>query len=251
MRILIVDDEVGARNKVKRFLQAHHDCTIIGECSNGAQALQQIVAVKPDLVFLDIQMPILDGFEVLRELDPDARPLIIFATAYSDKAVKAFEVHAVDYLLKPFDRTRFDGALKRAKELASDGRGEGQFDQVLAALTEMSARPKFPGQILVQGAGGAKVIACESIDYIEAAGNYVVLHVGADQHVMRKSLSALGEMLNPEHFCRVHRQYLVRLGSIVELLPYHKGDMLLVLQTGETLKLSRRYKEELFKHMAL
>ena len=251
MRILIADDEAGARAKVRRFLQAHGDCICVGESANGQQTLEAIDKLMPDLVFLDIQMPTFDGFEVLRKLEPEERPLIIFATAYSDKAVQAFEVHAVDYLLKPFDRKRFDTALARAKNLAQGGMRGQQFDRVLSALAQIAAPSQYPGQILVQGEGAAKVIACDSIDFVESAGNYVVLHVGKDRHIMRKSLSALAASLNPEHFCRVHRQYLVRLGSIVELLPYHKGDMLLVLKTGQKLKLSRRYKEGLFKHMAL
>lgn len=247
MRILIADDEAGARRKVVRFLAAHKDCECVGEAENGRIAAARIKALQPDLVFLDINMPHLDGFEVLADLPDGCRPLVVFATAYSDRAIQAFDVSAVDYLLKPFDRQRFDNALKKARQRLPDR--ESDYGRVMKVLANLSGQPKYSDQILVQGETGAKVIAVKTIEYIESAGNYAVLHIQNQRHIMRYSLRRLEDMLDPKRFCRIHRQYLVRVAAIAEIQPYHKGDMVVVLNTGQTLKMSRRYKDMLMGRM--
>ena len=247
LRILIADDEAGARHKVKLFLEAHEDCECVAEAENGRVAVAKIVEMRPDLVFLDINMPYLDGFEVVAQLPQDYQPMVIFATAYSDRAIQAFEVCAVDYLLKPFDRRRFDAALERARQRwPQRDQAYGRVLQALASLTEKS---KYPGQILVQGESSVKVVATDTIDYVESAGNYAVLHASDQDHVVRQTIRHLESLLNPGQFCRIHRQYLVRVAVIAEIQPYHKGDMLVVLRSGKSLKMSRRYKDNLMSRM--
>ena len=249
MRILVADDESGARAKVKRFLLAHRDVEMVGEAEHGRQALELICELDPDLVFLDINMPGLDGFEVLQALDEARHPLVIFATAYSDRALRAFEFHAVDYLLKPFDRKRFAGALERARTRL-DGRERVQANErVMRALADLVTAPRYPEQLLVADGNKIKVVACKDIDYIESAANYAVLHAKTGQSIMRGTLASLAGKLDPAKFCRIHRQFIVRLGAIAEIQPYNKGDMLLRLHNGSQLKLSRRYKEALFRLM--
>ena len=247
MRVLVADDEVGARKKIRRFLEAHQDCECVAEAGNGHAATRQIAELQPDLVFLDINMPHLDGFEVLAQLPAGCQPMIVFATAYSDRAIQAFEVCAVDYLLKPFDRTRFDRALDRVRQRMA-GR-DRSYDQVMQALASLTEKPKHASQILVQGESGARVVSTETIDVIESAGNHAVMHAGKQRHVIRQTLRHLEETLNPEHFCRIHRQYLVRVAAVAEIQPYHKGDMLVLLHSGQSLKMSRRYKNNLMARM--
>lgn len=241
MRVLIVDDEQGARAKVKRFLAAHADCELVGEAENGYAAVKLIAQLQPDLVFLDINMPECDGFDALAMLPTEQRPHVIFATAYDDRAVQAFEVQALDYLLKPFDRQRFDAALERTRKHVS---GQGMTSDVFAQLRSLLPGRAYPQQLLVQDGGSMLVVQLESVDFVESAANYVVLHVGKKQHIMRTTLSKLEAQLNPKLFCRVHRQYIVRLGAIREVVPWAKGDMQVVLTSDTQVKLSRRFKEQ-------
>lgn len=249
MRVLIADDEEGARAKIKRFLSHHPDCVLVGEAGDGWDARDQILALSPDLIFLDISMPRLDGFQVLSEIPSAQRPQVVFATAFSDRAVQAFEVAALDYLLKPFDRKRFDAALQRAHKRFESPESKTSIDQILQVLKGYPAKISHPKQLLVHDEGITHVVACHTISHIESAGNYTLLHTPDKKHILRKTLAALETELDPNLFCRVHRQFLVRLEEIATLEPYYKGDMMLVLKNGTRIKLSRRYKDALFQKM--
>jgi len=250
MRVLIADDEEGARTKIKRFLAFHSDSTCIGEACDGLQAREQILSCSPDLIFLDISMPRLDGFQVLAAIPTDQRPQVIFATAFSERAVQAFEVSALDYLLKPFDRKRFDAALERARKRFQFPEQRLSLEQLIKALNGFGRGSLYPKQLLVPDEGMTHVVACSAISHIESAGNYALLHTKDKNHILRKTLGALETELDPQMFCRVHRQFLVRLEEIATLEPYYKGDMMLVLKNGCRIKLSRRYKDLLFQRMA-
>ena len=242
-RVLIVDDEAAARAKVRRFLAAHQDCLVVGEAENGRQARELLNAEPVDLVFLDINMPELDGFAVLEGL---ARPPhVIFATAYSDSAVRAFDVHAVDYLLKPFDRGRFDHALARARQRMSQVRQQQDQAAVMAVLAGLSRRPAHAVRLLVGEQGRTTVVPVDELVWLESAANYVVLHRGRERLIMRTTLADLEARLDPDRFCRVHRQHLVNVERIVEIQPWAKGDLVLVLDNGEQVRASRRYRERL------
>jgi two-component system LytT family response regulator len=248
IRILIVDDEANARSKVKRFLSAHEDCECVGEAADGRRAASQIAALQPDLVFLDINMPECDGFEALALLPDGARPHVIFATAYDDRAVQAFEVQALDYLLKPFDRTRFDAALDRARQRIHQHREEENPSQhIFEQLRTLLPERQYPKQLLVQDGGNIQVVALKNVEYVESAANYVILHCSKRQHMMRTTLVQLEKQLDPKAFCRVHRQYLVRVEAIRELTPWAKGDMQIRLSSGTTIKLSRNYRDQLMQ----
>ncbi len=239
MRILIVDDELPARRKIKHFLLAHPYCQLLGEASHGPEAVSMIVEHNPDLIFLDINLPGLDGFQVLNKLPAKNRPDVIFATAYDRFAVHAFDHNAIDYLLKPFDRARFDEALKRVSERKARGSDQG----LAALLSSLVTPPEYPSQLLVQDRARYQVVAVDEIDWIESASNYILLHVGKNQHVMRSTMTEIESRLDPHHFVRVHRQHIVNLRRIREIQPHFRGDMMLKLQCGTEVKLSRRYKD--------
>ncbi|HZO84794.1 MAG TPA: LytTR family DNA-binding domain-containing protein [Verrucomicrobiae bacterium] len=242
---LIVDDEPLARDRLQKLLDDVPDMTVIGQCTNGKQALKMIREKRPSLVFLDVQMPELDGFGVLGELQPDEMPLVIFVTAHDKFALKAFEVHAVDFLLKPFDRERFQTALKRAKERIAQKR-PGELDQRLAALlAEMKPEGAALERMAVKTSGRVIFIKTADIDWIEAADNYVNLHVGNESHLHRETLTALAERLPPKKFMRISRSTIVNVDRIKELQPLFHGEYAVILRNGTTLTLSRSYRDVL------
>jgi len=242
---LIVDDEPLARDRLQKLLDDVPDMTVIGQCTNGKQALKMIREKRPSLVFLDVQMPELDGFGVLGELQPDEMPVVIFVTAHDKFALKAFEVHAVDFLLKPFDRERFQTALKRAKERIAQKR-PGELDQRLAALlAEMKPEGAALERMAVKTSGRVIFIKTADIDWIEAADNYVNLHVGNESHLHRETLTALAERLPPKKFMRISRSTIVNVDRIKELQPLFHGEYAVILRNGTTLTLSRSYRDVL------
>ena len=249
MRILIADDESAARAKIRRFLEAWPEHDLAGEAANGTETVAQILAERPDLVFLDINMPGFDGFEVLDQIPADRIPRIIFATAYDDRAVRAFEVDAVDYLLKPFDRNRFNQALNRAVNRMTQEEDPGGGKQFASVIERLGAGSGFPSRLVVQNGKRLEVVVVANIEWIESAGNYVILHKASGEHLMRTTLAALEEKLDPRIFCRVHRQSIVNTHRISGLQPWTKGDMVIQLQGGAKVKLSRRYREELFMRL--
>ena len=253
IRTLIVDDEPLARERVKRFLRDEKDIEIIGECGNGGDAARAISDSEPDLVFLDIQMPEKNGFEVIRSLDPGHLPTIVFVTAYDQYALQAFDVHALDYLLKPFNRDRFQRAVGRAREQIEHQR-HGDLDERLTSLIEnLKSEKKYLERLVVKSVGRVFFLKTDEIDWIEAAGNYVKLHVGRESHMIRETMNGIEGKLDPDKFVRIHRSTVVHIDRIRELHPMFSGDYAVMLRDGTELALSRNYREhflELFGNEA-
>jgi two-component system LytT family response regulator len=245
MRILIVDDEPLARERVRRHLRDESGVEIVGEAGNGREAATAIVEKKPDLVFLDVQMPEMNGFEVLQTLGENKIPAIVFTTAYDKYAIQAFEFHALDYLLKPFSRERFKRAVKHAREHIETVRQTGNVDERLVSLLESLKGKKYLERIVVRTAGRVFFIKTDEIDWIEAAGNYLKLHVGREEHLVRETMQSIETKLDPEKFFRIHRSTLVQIDRIKELHPLFGGDYAVILRNGAELALSRNYRERL------
>ena len=245
IRALIVDDEPLARARVRELLDGQTDVEVMGECGNGHEAIAAIRGRRPDLVFLDVQMPEVGGFGVLEALEPAETPAVVFVTAFDEFAVRAFEVHALDYLLKPFDRPRFLQSLERARE-AVRRRREGRLDDRLSALlAHLDTSQRYLRRVLVKNGSRTVLLKTSEIDWIESAGNYVRLHAGRDRHLLRETMVALEEKLDPEQFLRIHRSTMVNLERIRDLEPYFHGDYVLRLADGTRLTLSRTYRERL------
>ena len=246
-RTLIVDDELLARERLRQLLLNEPEVEIAGECTDGREAVQTIRQEKPDLIFLDVQMPELDGFGVLQEIGDGPMPVIVFVTAHDKFALRAFEVHAVDYLLKPFDRERFQAALQRALEQVRH-RTSGALDQRLSDLLaelKSPAKSKSIERLAVKSGGRVVLLKVEDIDWIEAADNYVELHVGKQSHLLREKLSTLETRLAPEKFVRISRSTIVNVERVKELQSLFRGEYALILQSGERLTLSRSYRDKL------
>src|ERR1700730_5660657 len=224
IRTMIVDDEPLACERIRMLLDGEPELEIVSECRNGNDALRAIEKLNPALVFLDVQMPELTGFEVLDRLDPARMPVIIFVTAYDQYALKAFEVCALDYLLKPFDRERFERALVRARaEL--DRRKSGQVnEQVLKLLSELQQGKKHLEKLIIRQGGRVLFLRTDEIDWIEAAGNYVRLHAGKEEYLYRETMQKLEAQLNPDRFARIHRSTIVNIERIKEMQPWFRGD---------------------------
>jgi two-component system, LytTR family, response regulator len=249
IRAILVDDEPLALRKLRRLLSGERDVHIIDECSEGRQAAAAIRRHTPDLVFLDIQIPELDGFEVLAALGEDELPVIVFVTAYDEHALRAFDAHALDYLLKPVTRERFRESLDHARARVRERRAAGIVDERLLALkAERDARTsanRHLTRIAVKSGGSAFFVRPEEVDWIEAADNYVRLHVGATSHLVRESLRMLEAKLDSRMFLRVHRSAIVNVDAIRELQPWFHGDHVMILRSGARLTCSRRYDERL------
>lgn len=248
IRTLIVDDELLGRTVIREMLRRDPEFSVVGECANGHEAIAAISAERPDLVFLDVQMPEVDGFAVLAALEAERLPMIIFVTAYDQYAVSAFDVHAVDYLLKPFDRERFGKALQRAKlqlqrESASDVSNINR--RILALLEEQRARTKYLERLVIKNNGRIFFLKTEEIDWISAEGNYVNLHVKKDSHLLRETISSLEAQLDPQKFARIHRSQIVNIDRIRELRHWSHGEYQVILHDGVELMLSRSYREKL------
>jgi two-component system, LytTR family, response regulator len=248
---LIVDDEPLARDRIKRFLRDEDGIRLIGECKNGVEAIDTIGREKPDLVFLDIQMPEKNGFDVIRSFDPKDLPTIIFVTAYDQYALQAFDVHALDYLLKPFNRERIKRAVARAREHL-DHKRMGNIDERLNALiADIRSERKYLDRLVVKAVGRVFFLKIDEIDWIEAAGNYVKLHVGREAHMIRETMNGIESKLDPAKFLRIHRSTVVNIDRIKELHPMFSGDYAVILRNGTELALSRNYRErftELFEN---
>jgi two-component system LytT family response regulator len=244
MRVLIADDEAPARQKVRRLLAGEGDVEIVGEAATGAEAVQAIREASPDVVFLDVQMPVLDGFGVVEEVGVDAMPHVVFVTAYDEHALRAFEVRALDYLLKPVTPDRFRAVLQRVRaQMARKGEGAAdlaeRLDQLVGAL---APRARFLRRLLVQDGNKALLLPVERIDRMEADRNYVRLHAGGSTYVVRGSIGAMAERLDPDRFLRINRSEIVRLDAVKELHPWFHGDYRVVMHDGAVLMWSRRYR---------
>ncbi len=229
IRALIVDDEPLARSNLSVLLRRDPEIQIVSECGSGQAGLEQIRGEKPDLVFLDVQMPECDGFDVLELLGNDLPPAIVFVTAYDQYALRAFEAGALDYLLKPFDNARFDRALARAKE----------------RILQAKDQPKKMERLAIKSAGEIVFLKISEIDWIEAADYYACLHVGAKSHLLRRSMSELERDLNAEAFCRVHRSTIVNLDRVRSLRTGEDGESEILLENGTTLRMSRSYRKQI------
>jgi two-component system, LytTR family, response regulator len=247
IKTLIVDDEPIARDRVRRMLLEETDVEIVGECGNGKEAVSFINENQPDLVFLDIQMPEMNGFEALQNLNLNKTPAIIFVTAYDQYAIRAFDVHALDYLLKPFNRERLKRAVTRAREQIEKA-GTGKIDERLASLLkDLTSSKKYLERLVVKSVGRVFFLRTDEVDWIEAAGNYVKLHVGREGHLIRETMNGLEAKLNPDKFLRIHRSTLVNIDRIKELNPLFSGDYTVMLKNGTELTLSRNYRDRLLE----
>lgn len=246
IRTLIVDDEPLARDRVRALIQGQSDMELVGECGDGEEALEVIRRERPDLVFLDIQMPGMDGLEMLGQLGGGVMPAVIFVTAYDRFAIRAFELHALDYLLKPFDDERFDGALDRARAWL---RREAPADDLSVRLRSMLAqlRPPPPPveRLAVKSGGRVLLLRVEEIDWVEAADNYVNLHVGSESHLLRETMNALEQRLPSDRFVRIGRSTIVNMDRIKELQPLFHGEYAVILLDGTRVTLSRTYRDKL------
>lgn len=247
IRTLIVDDEPLARALLRSFLAADAEIEVIGECGDGYTAIEMIESAAPELVFLDIQMPDLDGFGVLRALAPDAIPNIAFVTAYDQFALKAFDVHAIDYLLKPFDRERFERTLARAKQQIALQKSKDVNEELLRILNEQNARPQPVQRILVKTGDKAFFVRPGEISWIEAQGNYVALHIGAQSFLLRQTICALEKQLDPAKFQRIQRSTIINLDAMSQMHPAGRGEHEIVLKDGVRLKLSHTYRESFLR----
>ncbi len=245
IRTLIVDDEQLARERVLSLLGGDPDIEIIGECSSGKEAIAAIKTEAPDLVFLDVQMPEGDGFEVLESIDFHTMPIVVFVTAFDQYAIRAFDVHALDYLLKPFDQNRFEQALVRAKSEVVLRNNTNVNQKLLSMLEHIESHKKNLDRILVKSSGKVFFLKFDEIDWVESAGNYVKLHVGSESHLLRETMSEMERKLGNEKFVRIHRTVIVNLDRIKELQPWFNGEYVVILNNGTKLTASRGYKKKL------
>jgi two-component system LytT family response regulator len=245
IRVLVVDDEPLAREKIRTMVRDDPEIEIVGECTNGTEAVAAVRALTPDLLLLDVQMPEVDGFAVLEALKSARLPLVIFVTAYDHYAVHAFEVHALDYLLKPFDRERFTAALARAKTQIRRERN-GDLDQrILALLKQIEAGSKCLERLVIKSGGRVFFLPVEEVDWIEAEGNYVNVHTAKKSYLLRETISSLEAQLDHKKFIRVHRSTIVQISRIQELQSWSHGEYHVILYNGTELTLSRNYRENL------
>ena len=248
LRLLIVADEAVARRRIRRLLATEPDVTVVGECADGASALKAITRDKPNIVFLDVQMPELDGFEVVASVSPSELPGVVFVTAFDRYALRAFDVHAIDYLLKPFTRERFRTALSRARQRA-DRRGND--DRIAALLDHVRETRRHAMRVAVRTVDRFVVIDWRDVDWVEAADNYVKLHVGTKEFLLRGTLAGIEKQLDPERFVRIHRSAIVQLDRITELHPASHGDFEVVLRAGDRLMLTRTWRERVERFLRL
>jgi two-component system LytT family response regulator len=248
IRTLVVDDEPLARERIKRFLAAEPDLELIGECAEGREAVAAIQTLKPDLVFLDIQIPELDGFGVLKAIAIEQMPAVIFVTAYDRYALQAFDVNALDYLLKPYNRERFHKAVERARAQLSNG-AKGELNERLISLLEnfKTEQPRHLERLMIKSSGRVFFLRAEELDWIEADGNYLRVHVGRESHLIRETMNRLASKLDPDKFLRIHRSTLVNIERIKELQPLFSGDYVVILRDGKQLTLSRSYRDKLLE----
>jgi len=244
IRTLIADDEPLARERLSTLLAAEDWIDLVGEAVDGLQAIADIQRLRPDLVFLDIQMPGATGFEVIEAVGAEQMPFVVFVTAYDQYALKAFDVHAIDYLLKPFDKERFQTSLARARQQL-ERRTTGELERRLIELVQDLRPASRMERFVIKTSGRVFFLRAEEIDWIEAAGNYVKLHVGNEAHLFRETMNALEARLNTDTFYRIHRSHIVNIERVRELQPWFNGEYVVFLKDGTRLTLSRGYREKL------
>lgn len=248
IKTIIVDDVELARDKIKILLE-DPDIEIIAECENGREAVETIQKLKPELVFLDVQMPKIGGFDVIEKIGVEKMPTVIFVTAYDEFALRAFEVNAIDYLLKPFDAERLAKAIARAKREIKRETNDNIDGRLRKLLQEIKAEPEYLKRIPVKNTRGTTFVMTDEIDWIASAGHYVELHVGQETHLIREKLSNLETRLDPKIFMRIHRSTIVNLNQIKSVYPLFSGDQMIVLKDGQELNLSRTYHDKLISRL--
>ncbi|HEX2217651.1 MAG TPA: LytTR family DNA-binding domain-containing protein [Gemmatimonadales bacterium] len=263
IRTLVVDDEPLAQRRITRLLKHEPDVTVVGVANNGREAVEAIRAHTPDLVMLDVQMPGMGGFDVVRALDPERMPVIIFITAYDSYALQAFDVHALDYLLKPFKAIRFREAIERARAQIAQRQPLARA-QLRAVAEEMSRKvestePPLPldeepgasplTRILVRDQGKMFFVRTADVDWFESDGNYIRIHIGERQHMIRGRINNLERRLDSDQFVRIHRSTVVNLDRIKEVYAWFGGDYMVVLADGTQLKLTRKHRDRLSRHI--
>jgi two-component system LytT family response regulator len=244
-RVIIADDEPLARARLRMLLAEESWVDLIAECSDGPSTITSIEKFRPDLVFLDVQMPGGSGFDVIQSVGAGRMPFVIFVTAFDRYALRAFDVHALDYLLKPFDRDRFRDALTRARERIERSSNGDLERRLLAIVNDLKPAPQPLERFVIKSGGRVFFLRAEDIEWIEAAGNYVKLHVGAETHVFRETMNSLEARLNPSVFFRIHRSHIVNIERVRELQPWFNGEYVVFLTSGARLTLSRGYREKL------
>jgi two-component system LytT family response regulator len=238
IRTLVVDDEPIARARVVSLLKEEADIEVIGECANGRQAMTAIESSSPDLLFLDIQMPEVNGLDLARTIQSTGTPAVVFVTAYDEYALRAFEVHALDFLLKPFSAERFRSALGHAREQVSQRRKGATIPKA-----DAERRAVRPNRLMIKSGGRIHFVRMADIDWCEAQGNYVRVHVGQQEHLVRDTMSHLESELDPQQFVRIHRSTIVNVDRIQEMQSSFNGEYVVLLRTGTRLTLSRGYRE--------
>ncbi len=245
IRTMVVDDETMARERIIGLLQQESDIDVVGQCADGAQAVRAIHEQQPDLVFLDVQMPACDGFGVIRQVGPERMPPVVFTTAYDEYALKAFEVHALDYLLKPFGRDRFQQALVHARAHVERRRAGDLGLRLMALVQDVKPEPQRLDRLVIKSGGRVYFLRTEDIVWVEAAGNYVRLHLAEGSHLFRETMNGMEARLDARRFVRIHRSRIVNSDRIKELQPWFNGEYVVILQNGTRLTLSRGYREKL------
>ena len=245
VRVLVADDEPLARERLRLLLLREEGIELVAECPNGTDAIEAIDRLQPDLVFLDVQMPGATGFEVIEAVGVERMPLVVFVTAFDQYALRAFDVHALDYLLKPFDRERFHEALVRARQQL-DRRTNGDLERRLLELVQdLKPSAQRLERFVIKSGGRVFFVRSDEIDWIEAAGNYVKLHVAGESHLFRETMNTLEAQLDPDTFFRIHRSHIVNIERVKELQPWFNGEYVVFLRNGTRLTLSRGYREKL------
>ena len=262
LRTVIVDDEPLSLDLLRALLSEFSDIEIIGECSNGKEAVEAAVRLQPELLFLDIQMPGMNGFDVIKSLQTDIMPMVVFITAFDQYAVDAFDLHAVDYVLKPLDSERIARSVDRAVDRLKNDVGRSFKSPLIGAIEEISERASkgedsektadsipdgMKRKLLVRDSGVVKVITFDDIDWVDAAGDYMCVHAGGETHVIRSTLRDLMGKLDDNLFVRIHRSTIVNVERVVSVTPLQKGGSLLHLTQGESLKVSRNYRNSIRK----
>lgn len=244
MRTVIADDECLSRKKLRILLSSENGVDVAAECQDGKQAVDAVRIYKPDLLFLDIEMPDLNGFEVLDQLSKEQMPIVIFTTAYDHYAIRAFEAHALDYLLKPFNQTRLHRSLERARAELLKSHEQGVKARLLDMLSATKTESKPLRRLVIKTAGRVVFLDLNEIDWIEAAANYVKIHAGKDSYLLREGIGNMSAKLDSGRFVRIHRSFIVNINRIRELQPCENGEFIAVLRNGKELSCSRGCRSE-------
>jgi two-component system LytT family response regulator len=243
LRTLIVDDEPLARQGIRLLLREETDLEVVGECANGVEALEAVGQLRPALMFLDVQMPRMDGFALLAALPADQLPAVIFVTAYDRHALRAFEVSATDYLLKPIQPARFREAVQRARQRLQERDLDALNERLRVLLAEAGSQSGFPSHVSVKSGSKTVFVKVSDLEYVEAAANYVILHAGTQNHILRETLTKLESRLPPKNFLRIHRSMVVNLAFVAGVKPVVSGEHLVVLKSGRELPMTLGVRE--------